>query len=49
MLYWLNGPTPRSVRHYTVLPRGGNFVAMEYPEVMADDVQAFFGELSDRG
>jgi microsomal epoxide hydrolase len=91
MLYWLNGPTARSVsyreefttpslapdqevavptalavppkdpgavppkelperyftnlRHYTVLPKGGHFVAMEYPEVMADDVRAFFGGL----
>jgi len=91
MLYWLNGPTARSVsyreefttpslapdqqvgvpsalavppkdlgpippkelaeryltdlRRYTVLRRGGHFVAMEYPDVMAADVRAFFSEL----
>jgi pimeloyl-ACP methyl ester carboxylesterase len=95
MLYWLNGPTARSVsyreeftagsldpdqkvgvpsalavppkdpgaipprelaeryltdlRRYTVLPRGGHFVAMEYPDVMAADVRAFFAELTTRG
>jgi pimeloyl-ACP methyl ester carboxylesterase len=91
MLYWLNGPTARSVsyreeftspslapnqqvgvpsalavppkdlgpimprelaernltdlRRYTVLPHGGHFAAMEYPEVVAQDVQAFFADL----
>jgi pimeloyl-ACP methyl ester carboxylesterase len=27
------------LRRYTVLPRGGHFVAMEYPDVMAADVR----------
>jgi pimeloyl-ACP methyl ester carboxylesterase len=91
MLYWLNGPTARSVsyreeftspslapnqqvgvpsalavppkdlgpimprelaernltdlRRYTVLPHGGHFAAMEYPDVVAQDVQAFFADL----
>jgi pimeloyl-ACP methyl ester carboxylesterase len=91
MLYWLNGPTARSVsyreeftspslapnqqvgvpsalavppkdlgpimprelaeriltdlRHYTVLPHGGHFAAMEYPDVVAQDVRAFFADL----
>ena len=91
MLYWLNGPTARSVsyreeftspslapnqqvgvpsalavppkdlgpimprelaernlidlRRYTVLPHGGHFAAMEYPDVMARDVRAFFADL----
>jgi pimeloyl-ACP methyl ester carboxylesterase len=95
MLYWLNGPTARSVSYreelnapslapdqkvgipsalavppkdpgaipprelaeryltdlqrYTVLPRGGHFVAMEYPDVMAADVRAFFAELTTDG
>jgi pimeloyl-ACP methyl ester carboxylesterase len=91
MLYWLNGPTARSVsyreeftspslapnqqvgvpsalavppkdlgpimprelaernltdlRRYTVLPHGGHFAAMEYPDVVARDVRAFFADL----
>jgi pimeloyl-ACP methyl ester carboxylesterase len=91
MLYWLNGPTARSVsyreeftspslapnqqvgvpsalavppkdlgpimprelaernltdlRRYTVLPHGGHFAAMEYPDVVAQDVRAFFVDL----
>jgi pimeloyl-ACP methyl ester carboxylesterase len=91
MLYWLNGPTARSVsyreeftspslapnqqvgvpsalavppkdlgpimprelaernltdlRRYTVLPHGGHFAAMEYPDVVAQDVRAFFANL----
>ncbi|MGH3585839.1 MAG: alpha/beta fold hydrolase, partial [Pseudonocardia sp.] len=94
MLYWLNGPTARSMsyreeftapslapdqqvgvptalavppgdqgpipprelaerhltdlRRYEVLARGGHFVAMEYPEIMAADVRAFFTELARR-
>jgi Epoxide hydrolase N terminus len=32
----------------TGLPRGGHFVAMEYPDVMAADVRAFFAELTTR-
>lgn len=91
MLYWLNGPTARSVsyreeftspslapnqqvgvpsalavppkdlgpimprelaernltdlRRYIVLPHGGHFAAMEYPDVVAQDVRAFFADL----
>jgi pimeloyl-ACP methyl ester carboxylesterase len=91
MLYWLNGPTARSVsyreeftspslapnqqvgvpsalavppkdlgptmprelaernltdlRRYTVLPHGGHFAAMEYPDVVARDMRAFFADL----
>ena len=95
MLYWLNGPTARSIsyreeftapslapnqevgvpsalaippkdpgaipprelperyltdlRHYTVLPRGGHFVAMEYPDVMVADLRTFFAGLTKEG
>jgi len=91
MLYWLNGPTARSVSYreeftspslapnqqvgvpsalavppkdlgpimprelaernltdlcrYTLLPHGGHFAAMEYPDVVAQDVRAFFADL----
>jgi pimeloyl-ACP methyl ester carboxylesterase len=37
------------LQRYTVLPRGGHFVAMEYPDVMAADVRAFFAELTTHG
>jgi len=44
---------PRSVavrtygdlRRWTVMPRGGHFAAMEQPEALAREVQAFFREL----
>jgi microsomal epoxide hydrolase len=48
------GPTPpkelaerhlTDLRRYTVLQRGGHFVAMEYPDVMAADLRAFFSDL----
>jgi pimeloyl-ACP methyl ester carboxylesterase len=30
------------VRRWTAMPRGGHFAAMEQPEVLASDIQAFF-------
>jgi epoxide hydrolase len=33
------------LRRYTVLPHGGHFAAMEYPDVVARDVRAFFADL----
>jgi pimeloyl-ACP methyl ester carboxylesterase len=33
------------LRRYTVLAQGGHFVAMEFPELYADDLRAFFREL----
>jgi pimeloyl-ACP methyl ester carboxylesterase len=49
-------PTPREfaernlkdLRRYTVLERGGHFVAMEFPELLAGDMRAFFRELGER-
>lgn len=34
------------VRRYTVMPRGGHFAAHEEPALLADDVSAFFRELT---
>ena len=34
-----------NLRRWTVFPRGGHFAAMEQPEALAKDVQAFFREL----
>jgi len=43
---------PRSVaaertdlRRWTVMPRGGHFAPMEEPELLVDDVRAFFRPL----
>jgi pimeloyl-ACP methyl ester carboxylesterase len=33
------------LRHWTVMPKGGHFAAMEQPEALATDVQAFFRPL----
>jgi len=30
------------VRHWTEMPRGGHFAAMEQPELLAADIRAFF-------
>jgi pimeloyl-ACP methyl ester carboxylesterase len=31
-----------NLTRWTVMPRGGHFAAMEQPELLADDVRAFF-------
>lgn len=33
------------LRRWTEMPRGGHFAAMEQPELLAEDVRAFFGAL----
>lgn len=35
----------KNIQRWTVLPRGGHFVAMEFPEVMAEDIRAFVRDL----
>ena len=34
------------VRRFTPMPRGGHFPAVEEPDLLADDIRAFFGELT---
>ena len=34
-----------NIVRWTVMPRGGHFAALEEPELLVDDVRAFFGEL----
>jgi len=34
-----------NIRRWTEMPRGGHFAAMEQPELLADDIRAFFREL----
>ncbi len=45
-------PSPRAfgerffnVRRWTEMPRGGHFAAWEEPELLADDIRAFFREV----
>jgi microsomal epoxide hydrolase len=33
------------IRRWSIMPRGGHFAALEQPELLADDVRAFFREL----
>ena len=33
------------IRRWTVMPRGGHFPALEEPQLLVEDVRAFFGEL----
>ncbi|MVM31624.1 alpha/beta fold hydrolase [Spirosoma sp. HMF4905] len=47
-------PAPRAfvdrfynVQHWTEMPRGGHFAALEEPELLAEDIRAFFRPLRD--
>jgi pimeloyl-ACP methyl ester carboxylesterase len=44
---WLKGPAnPRyNMTRFTQMPRGGHFPALEQPELLIDDVRAFFRDL----
>ena len=33
------------LRHWTEMPRGGHFAALEVPDLLVSDVQGFYGEL----
>ena len=35
----------KNIQHWAVLAHGGHFAAMEFPELMADDIRAFAREL----
>ena len=35
-----------NIQRWTVMPRGGHFAAMEEPQLLAEDVRAFFSALS---
>ena len=34
-----------NLTRWTEMPRGGHFAAMEEPELLTDDIRAFFGPL----
>jgi pimeloyl-ACP methyl ester carboxylesterase len=33
------------IRRWSIMPKGGHFAALEQPELLADEVRAFFREL----
>ena len=35
----------KDIRRWTVMPRGGHFAAMEQPDLLAEEIRAFFREL----
>ena len=37
-----------NVQRYTKMPRGGHFAALEEPELLIEDIRAFFGEIRDK-
>ena len=37
--------TYTNIRRWTVMPRSGHFAAMEQPELLAEDIRAFFRPL----
>ena len=37
---WAEGT--EGVRRYTLMPRGGHFAAPEAPDLLVDDIRAFF-------
>jgi hypothetical protein len=38
-----------NVRRWTEMPRGGHFAAMEEPELLVEDLRAFFRQLRQPG
>jgi pimeloyl-ACP methyl ester carboxylesterase len=34
-----------NLRHHTVMPKGGHFAALEEPELLVEDIRAFFRPL----
>jgi len=37
-----------NVQRWTEMPRGGHFAALEEPQLLAEDIRAFFRELRQR-
>ena len=36
------------LRRWSVMPKGGHFAALEQPDLLAEDVRAFFGRCANR-
>ena len=44
---WVERAVP-NVIHWTEMPRGGHFAAMEQPEALVRDVRSFFAKVRGR-
>jgi hypothetical protein len=42
---WVERSAGSQLIHFTEMPRGGHFAALEQPQLLADDVRAFFRKL----
>ena len=42
---WVENRYGESLVHYTEMPRGGHFAAMEEPQLLAEDIRTFFRTL----
>ena len=45
---WVERAAGKQMIHWTEMPRGGHFAALETPELLAADVRQFFAKLRDR-
>lgn len=42
---WVERSTGGTLAHWTEMPKGGHFAALEQPKLLVDDVRLFFGKL----
>ena len=45
---WVERSTAARLIHWTEMPRGGHFAALEQPQLLADDMRAFFRKVRTR-
>jgi pimeloyl-ACP methyl ester carboxylesterase len=45
---WVERSAGAQMIHFTEMPRGGHFAAMEQPKLLADDVRLFFRKVRDK-
>ena len=44
---WIEARYGDRLVHFTEMPRGGHFAAMETPALLAEDIRAFFRKVGD--
>jgi pimeloyl-ACP methyl ester carboxylesterase len=45
---WVERNLGKTLIHWTDMPRGGHFAALEQPQLLAEDVRAFFRKVRAR-